>query len=375
MDATHLFSEDYATARRRFREAARAVRWDPKDYAIGPAGRHGEKLAIDVALSPSDDLHPCLVVSSGLHGVEGFLGSAIQVALLKRWADRPETLPRIRVVFLHGLNPYGFSWGRRCDEKNIDPNRNFAVDGYGYAGSPPGYADLDSLLNPKRPPSKWDGFFLKALLAIVREGMPALKQAAAAGQYEYPQGLFYGGSEPSCTNEIISDRFAGWLGGCERIVHLDIHTGLGKWATSTLLIDCPLKGGQREWLEDWFGEDSFDECDSRGVAYTVRGSFGQWCVNVNPERHYLFAGVEFGTYPPLKVLSGMRAENQAHHWGEPGSHSTESARERLKEFFCPKSSRWRQLVLDRGVELVDRAIDGLTFGAGSLPDSGVLVCR
>jgi len=376
VDATRVFSGDYATARQRFREAVADAGWESDAHAIDAPGPNGEELTIDVALAPSDDPDRCLVVSSGLHGVEGFLGSAIQVALLKQWADHPETRPRIRLVFLHGLNPYGFAWLRRPDEENVDPNRNFpARDGCGYTGSPPGYAELDSLLNPKRPPSSWDGFYPKALLVIARQGMPTLKQAAAAGQYEYPQGLFYGGSELSCANEIISENLDPWLGDCRRIVHLDIHTGLGGWATPTLLIDYPLNGGQREWLEDWFGEGSFNECDSRGIAYTVRGSLGQWCVNLNPQRDYLFAGVEFGTYAPLKVLSGMRAENQAHHWGKPGDPAAVRAKERLKELFCPKSTDWRRLVLNRGLQLVYRAISGLTFEAGSRPDSGLLVCR
>jgi hypothetical protein len=375
VDATRVFSGDYAAARERFRQAAQQAAWQLERLPIDPPGPNRERLTIDVALAPLDDSDCCLVLSSGLHGVEGFLGSAIQLALVEQWADRPETRPRIRLVFLHGLNPYGFAWLRRCDENNIDPNRNFSVDGYGYAGSPPGYAELDGLLNPKCPPSWWDGFLLKAVLAIARRGMPALKQAVAAGQYEFPQGLFYGGSEPSCTNEIVSEHFARWLGGCRRIVHLDIHTGLGPWATPILLVDYPLSGKPRQWLSGWFGEGSFNECDSRGIAYSARGSLGQWCVRRSPQRDYLFASVEFGTYSRLKVLSGIRAENQAHHWGKPGDPATVRAKQRLKELFCPKSNHWRQLALDRGLQLVYRAIGGLTFEAGSQPDSGILVCR
>ena len=375
MDATQMFSNDYVTARERFRQAASTVGWQSETHAIGPLGPNGEELAVDVALTPSDKFDRCLVLSSGLHGVEGFLGSAIQLALLSQWGDHPETLPRIRLVFLHALNPYGFAWLRRSDEKNIDPNRNFPANGFGHQGSPPGYAELDTLLNPKRPPSRWDAFFLRALAAIARHGMPAFKQAAAAGQYDYPQGLFYGGSEPSGTNEIVSEHLDRWLDGCCRIVHLDIHTGLGKWASPTLLVDSPLEGGHREWLEDWFGKHSYNECDSRGVAYAAQGTLGQSCVSLAPERHYLFAGVEFGTYSPLKVLSGMRAENQAHHWGKPGDSSTVRVKERLKELFCPHSDNWRQLVLNRGLQLVYRAISGLTFEAGPRSDSGLLVYR
>jgi len=381
VDATRVFSDDYAAARERFRRAVEHAPWELESFLIAPLGPKGERLTIDVALAPSDDSDRCLVVSSGLHGVEGFLGSAIQLALLEQWTDRPKTRPRIRLVFLHGLNPYGFAWLRRCDEKNIDPNRNFAMEGYAYSGSPPGYAELDGLLNPKRSPSRWDGFPLNAMLAVARYGVPTLKQTVPSGQYEFPQGLFFGGTEPSCTNEIVSRHLAHLLGGCRRIVHLDIHTGLGPWATPTLLIDSPLNGRQQERPPDWFGEGACDLSDSRGIAYAVRGSLGRWCVNLDPQRHYLFATAEFGTYSPLRVLSGLRAENQAHHWGKSGDPATVRAKARLKELFCPKSNRWRQLALERGLQLVNRALSGLTSEAGSQPDSGpppdsgILVCR
>ncbi len=375
MDARRTFSSDYATARARFRQAASTLDWQLEDHRIDPLGPNRETLAIDVALTPPGNLDCCLVLSSGLHGVEGFLGSAIQIALLNQWADRPEALPRVRLVFLHTLNPYGFAWLRRCDEKNVDVNRNFQDNGYGYSGSPPGYADLDRLLNPKRPPSKWGAFSLKALLEIARHGMPALKQATAAGQYDYPQGLFYGGSEASSTNEILSEHMDLWLAGCRRVVHLDIHTGLGRWATPTLLVDSPLADGERKWLEDWFGEDSLSQCDASGVAYAVRGSLGQWCVRLDPERRYLFAGVEVGTYSPLKVLSGLRTENQAYHWGKPDDTSALRAKQRLKELFCPKSNNWRQPALSRCLQLVYQAISGLTFEAESQPESSLLVRR
>ena len=48
---------------------------------------------------------------------------------------------------------------------------------------------------------------------------------------------------------------------------------------------------------------------------------------------YLFACAEFGTYGPLRILAGLRAENQAHHWAPPTAASTVWAKQRLKELF------------------------------------------
>jgi hypothetical protein len=314
-------------------------------------------LAFDVGYSPSGDPERVLVVSSGVHGVEGFFGSAVQVALLEQWASA--TPPPSRCVFLHGLNPYGFAWLRRFDENNVDPNRNFLLPGEPFEGAPEGYARLEAFLNPRRPPSWWEPFTLKALWLIARYGMPALRQAVAGGQYSYPRGLFFGGAGPSRTQQLLGENMPRWLRGSKCVVHLDFHTGLGRQGACKLLIDYPLNDRQRGWLTDWFGADSFEACDSSGIAPDARGGFGRWCVSRGLAPDYLFACAEFGTYGPVQVLAGLRAENQAHHWGTPSAASTVRAKERLKELFCPASGAWRSQVIERSLELVGRAQRGL----------------
>jgi hypothetical protein len=126
-----------------------------------------------------------------------------------------------------------------------------------------------------------------------------------------------------------------------------------------LLIDYPLSQRQRGWLTESFGADSFEACDSNGIAYDARGGFGRWCVSSGLAPDYLFACAEFGTYGSVQVLAGLRAENQSHHWGAPCAASTVRAKERLKELFCPAAQDWRAQVLDRGLELVGQAHRGL----------------
>jgi hypothetical protein len=189
------FPTDYANARQRFRDAASRLNWQLENHPIGAIGPAGEELTLDVACSPNRDPEKVLIVSSRIHGVGGFFGSAVQVALLENFAFR--TPRSVKCVFLHALNPFGFSWLRRFDENNVDPNRNFLLTGERYEGSPEQHGALDGLLNPRQPPSRLEPFTLKALWTIFRYGMSAVQQSVAAGQYEFPQGLFFGGAGPS----------------------------------------------------------------------------------------------------------------------------------------------------------------------------------
>lgn len=360
-----MFPSDYLTSRTRFREAARSLGWSLFAHCVGGADPHGEELTIDAAVSPNADADRVLVVSSGLHGVEAPFGAAVQLAVMNEWARESGPPAGIRCVFLHALNPFGFAWGRRFDHGNVDPNRNFLLPGESYSGSPDGYQDFNALLNPKQPPSRWDFFPVRAWWLVQLHGLPALKQALVVGQYEYPQGIFFGGHAPCPTNVALRERLPEWVGPASRAVHLDFHTGLGRYGSFKLLLDNPLENGWSERLDRWFGPGTYEEDNPNGVAYLPRGSFGPWCVAQRMADDYLYLVAEFGTFGSVPMMAGVRAENQAHHWGRPDGANEREARTRLKELFCPADPAWRQRVLSQGLDLVQRASAGLAEPVGA----------
>src|SRR5690348_9872021 len=98
------FSPDYSTARARFVHAARDLGGMLWTYPLTATDPNNEALTIDVAISPGRDDRNALVLSSGLHGVEGFFGSAVQLALLSRWTENPHSAPAPRTILIHALN-------------------------------------------------------------------------------------------------------------------------------------------------------------------------------------------------------------------------------------------------------------------------------
>jgi hypothetical protein len=267
------------------------------------------------------------------------------------------------VALVHVLNPYGFSEIRRFDSENVDLNRNFLLRGEEYAGHPERYTELDGLLNPKNPPRRFDPFPIWATLAIARYGMDDVKQAVAGGQYDYPLGLFFGGKGPSRTRNLLEEQLPRWVDGVERIVHVDFHTGLGRRADYKLLLTEAMDD-RKARLAEVFGAEKLESA-TKGVAnsgkktaYQTRGDLISWCrKEVFGDRHYDGVCAEFGTYPVVPVLAALRAENQAHHWGEPHSPSTSRVKSRLKEVFVPEDPAWRSSTVAQGAEIVQRAIE------------------
>jgi hypothetical protein len=352
------FPPDYITARSRFRAAAARLGWVPQAHTISGTGPNGEELTIDAAISTHPDAAKVLIVSCGLHGTEGSFGSAVQLAVMERFAADPPPAG-VRYLFIHALNPWGYAHGRRVDADNVDPNRNFLLPGEEYTGSPPTYRFFEELLNPKSPPGRFDMFVPRAWLAVARFGAPALRQALAGGQYDYPKGVFFGGHRPTATHMAMRERLGGWIGPAADIVHLDFHTGLGKWATYKLLLDAPVSQHQLGRLDRWFGPGTHEEDDPAKTSYLPRGGFGPWCVAQGFAPEYLYMVAEFGTFGNIPMLAGLRQENRAVHWGKPGERNTERAKKRLRELFVPPDPQWRERVLGQGLDLVMRAARGL----------------
>ncbi len=353
-----FFSKNYAIAREHFKQSAQNLGMSLENFPIGQFGPNGEMLSIDIAIQSGSMPNQALLISSGLHGVEGFFGSAVQLAVMKQWQDDPHLRPTQRLILIHALNPYGFAWRRRANEDNVDLNRNLILSCESFHGSPAIYKDIDHILNPKRPPSRWDWINFRLICPTAKHGQAILEQAITAGQYDYPQGLFYGGTEPSYLSKILSDNLDRWLGLSQKVIHLDFHTGLGAWATYKLLFDHPLSDNQYAWLKSYFGTVSVEAISDEQSGW--KGGLGHFCKTYAKDRDYICALAEFGTYKGLQVLAGLRAENQSYFWGNSNSSRTEYTRQRLVELFCPKSASWRKDSIRQAITLVDQAINGLS---------------
>lgn len=329
-------------------------------YPIGQVGPHSEELCVDVAIRGPVSARRTLVVSSGTHGVEGYFGSAAQLQLLSNKALLAK-LESTRLVLIHAINPYGFAFKRRVNEDSVDQNRNFVLDGGAFAGAPEAYRALDGLLNPRTAPARGEWFWLRVGRALVRSGFRTLKNAVAQGQYDFPQGLFFGGHAPTAAQRILRAHVRSWVGDAERVLHLDLHTGAGRPGQCALLIDLPARSPRVERLTREFASARVQGFDPRGTLYEIRGALGPWLSERTPGAQYDCLLAEFGTYAALRVLSALRLENRLHHHA-PGSHALSEARQALFEMFCPRSPRWREAVMERVLGLFWDAAAAVTSG-------------
>ena len=338
------FAPSYTEARRRFREvsASRGAALDTLPLTC--RGPDNDTLTIEIAWIGSQTPRHVVVHCGGIHGVEGFTGSAIQLRALEeiQFVD-----PTMAVVFVHVLNPYGMAWLRRVNENNVDLNRNWRRPGT-WTGMPEVYKEISGFLNPTAMPS-WDAFHLRASLVVRRYGMSALRQAIVGGQYEEQGGLFYGGSHLEEGLVLFRDWLQSHLSAIQRLSVIDVHTGLGRWRQNSLFYE--LQEVDTDELPPEIAADATREFAQSTVGgYAVHGGQVDLYRQLFPDVRLSVVTQECGTYAGVRILKALRAENYHHHIGTQDiDHPSKIA---LKNAFCPPSHVWRATVLENGLKLL-----------------------
>jgi hypothetical protein len=352
------FSPDYFTARERFIAACGARGFAHQSLAIDAPSTCEKLLTIDVAVAGDASPESALILSSGIHGVEGFFGSAVQLAFLDSLAPDWQPPAAAAVILLHALNPYGFAWRRRFNEENVDLNRNFLLGDESYSGAPPLTARFRNLLTPSGYHRRFGFWTARMALLAARHGIGAFWRTLPVGQYDYPEFLYFGGHKRSQTADQLEKLLPSLVGSAKEVVHLDFHTGLGRWANCDLLLGERERQGTVAWWRKNFDGFPVKEAVMTDSSYVIRGGFGGWLQAQFPECDYRYAVAEFGTYSPRRVTQSLAEELRWHM--RLGNQSPDHwARHQLADTFVPRDPRWRSTALQTGLSLSKRAADAL----------------
>ncbi|MFN3249400.1 DUF2817 domain-containing protein [Roseibium album] len=311
----------------------------------------GGDLYIDIASYIPLQARAALVVVSGTHGIEGELGSWVQSEWLNQWRKSSD----IAVMIVHLANPWGCAWARRVNEDNVDINRNF-IDfarelpvNDGYANNWPSleldrwYTDAQAELD------------LPVLSWAAKDGFEAVQAAITQGQYLRAEGLFFGGQAPCWSRTAITDHIASRLGHLSNVVLVDIHTGLGDYATHQIIVEAGQDSPHLEKIGQYVVSGSSGSV-SAALSGTLSGMIGQEVGFPD----YLGVVAEFGTLPPLDVLRALRIEHFAHFSPHPTKEQRDTASRLMQAAFAPSEEMWRETALHAALGVLNGFHSALT---------------
>jgi len=353
----------YDECRARFRRAAAVAGLHLTPHAIAARGRDGQQLSIDVVQFGSSVPRRALILQSGVHGVEGFIGSTVQTDLLARLD--PAALPSdMAVLVIHAVNPWGMSWWRRQNESNVDLNRNWQRD----SGDPihnDAYDELHPFACPDTPtlPSV-DELLVQAMTMVAERGMTWVKDGITRGQYRHPDGLHFGGdrTEESCRilEQLVPDR----LSTAEQVLTIDLHTGHGPHGEVTFLSDQPPGSAQDDYLRAHFPGFRIEATADNPDATTgvKSGQIANGYAAVLPGASCVASSVEFGTAPDTEQLAATYLESWVHRHGDAMNPEHAAVTWNYRCCFTPDDPEWETISVVDGRKLVDQAIAAVVAG-------------
>ncbi len=230
MNIEKYFSQNYTEATQRFVENAK--KYGKIKYFVGDKDEYAVPV-LKIGTGPHK-----IVINTGMHGLEGFFGSAI----LNRWLDDDAVFldkkfrRKFTIVFIHIVNAYGMKHLIRENENNVDLNRNFRD----WTIPPPlnrMYRFSHNLLTSK---PGWFKFWRLLFFKWCHKN-DGIWTAISRGQYEYPDGIFYGGAEAQPEYLVVQQIYDDIMSDpkTKSLLSIGLHTGIGEYKKPTVLVSHP----------------------------------------------------------------------------------------------------------------------------------------
>ena len=345
------FRTDYDDIRLHLQELAAGL---GAEFASHPISE-SDGLYIDAFYLPSRETQTNLIVlTTGVHGIEGYIGAAMLDVFFGELYPGLDT-GSTGVLVVANVNPYGMKHLRRYNENNVDLNRNFILDWDTFdRASNQEYPKVDTFLGPtgKIGNALWHeaGFYLSLAKTAITEGADTISDALLTGQYEYPQGVYYGGDGDESSTVYLKDVFARCLESrYENIVHIDIHSGYGPRYNMVIFNSVFETMTEAESVAA-FGYGNVIAHDSESFYATTGDTtdfFYRLAQQKGADTDLFSTCFEFGTigdafFDTILSLHYTVDENRNHFYPTDNATSAQIVHENYMELFYPTETAWRE---------------------------------
>ena len=299
-----------------------------------------------------------IVLTTGVHGMEGYIGSVMLDVFFEEIYDGLNK-DKTGVLVVANVNPYGMKYMRRYNENNVDLNRNFIMDWERFdLSSNKDYPKVQNFLEPvgKIGNAFWHevGFYLSLAKEAIFTGADVISDALLTGQYESPQGVYYGGTGDEASTKYLKGVFNDCLEGeYKNIVHIDIHSGYGP-RYNMVIFNSVYETMTEAETKKAFNYDYVISHDSESFYATTGDTtdyFYRLAESKNTDKELFSTCFEFGTigdefFDTILSLKYTVNENRNHWYPTGNNTSAEVVKENYYELFYPTEKEWREKTIE-----------------------------
>jgi hypothetical protein len=264
----------------------------------------------------------------------------------------------VAVVYVHALNPYGFSFWRRTTHENVDLNRNWQD----FKQPLPINTAYDDIAHLVLPPSWPPGPDVEAALAAytAQHGPRAFQAAVSAGQYSHPQGLFFGGHTPTWSQQTLRHVLQEHGSRCQRLGWIDLHTGLGPTGHGERISAGRDDATVLARARAWWGADVTSMYDGSSASALLSGLMWMSAYEECTQAEYTGMALEYGTLPLHECIAALREDQWYETHPEAPPEKRAAARRRMRDAFYVDTPLWKQQIVEQGVQAAQQAVAGLS---------------
>lgn len=354
MDIT--FPDSYEDSRTRFIRDLDQIRakWPDITLITYPL-KASRDLSVDYAWAHPHKKENLIVISTALHGIEGYVGSAMLKIFMDEFAPKLNA-ENTGLLLIHSINPVGMKNRRRYNENNVDLNRNFIWNEKFDSEVNPDYEPLIPLLNPARSirflPASDAAFIARLITRIVQLGIRRIRIGMLSGQYRHPRGVQFGGQQTEESAALIRELFETALSEYVQVIHLDMHTGYGPRYQMSFVNSQREQASAQEMMRRF--NYPLIVAATPSEFYTVTGDITQYFYQLRDEKHpskKLFATCfEFGTFgaslsAQIRSMRITILENRLHQFGAKSDVLKAAIKKEYSQLFLPTETRWREKAL------------------------------
>jgi hypothetical protein len=261
------------------------------------------------------------------------------------------------VLYVHALNPYGFSWWRRVTHENVDLNRNFHDFGRPLPANP-AYDEIAGLLVPATwPPSAENSAAVARYLA--ERGERAFQEAVTSGQHDHPEGLFYGGRDPTWSQVTFRHVLQEHATRCQRLGWVDLHTGLGPNGHGERIFACRDDAAALARARAWWGRDITSIYDGSSTSAPLTGLMWMAAYEECAQAEYTGIALEYGTVPVMDVLNALRADQWLENHPEADEATRRAIKRQVRDAFYTDTDTWKRQIVEQAFDASHQALKGL----------------
>ncbi len=359
---TDAFSASYAKARVQFLEAAVLAGLQIESHNHPLDGAEDETLAMDVARDGAMDADKLLIISSACHGIEGYCGSGVQVFALHdaEWLQKARDAG-VAVLYVHALNPHGFSFGRRVTHENVDLNRNF-MDFTQPLPVNAAYNEAQDLILPAQWPQTPQ--VQQAIDQYVAErGLKAWQAAVGQGQYQHADGMFFGGKAPTWSNQTIRKVLRQHGSTAKRLAWIDLHTGLGPSGYGERIFtgpnDAAMLARARRWWDGGGATPVTSLDDGSSSSPPLTGLLWNSALQECPQAQFTGIALEYGTQPVRQVHDALRGDHWCHNHVDADPALRQRTQQQMRDAFYEDTDVWKGQIVSQARQAMFQAVDGL----------------